>query len=758
MKIKTRYAIISAVFLIFILISCESGFWDITLAHDSLHDVLSPNYIQVEIKKYSFESGFATITLSWEAPVEVVSYAGCEIWYGLNGKADTEFTGEIDPAGTEISGLENNKEYTIVIKTIDSEGHVSKGVTFTATTTQGSLPEGLDAGDVAIKKTNWGGDIISPNEHITTNTVYLEVRTVGHTNTEDFSLYYKIDGFHDEWQKLTGGDASISNIPDGHYSLDVEYIHDDEQAFHTEAVTPYPFNINCNSPTPVQGVKAVAGCKAVGIRWDERDDWDYDHVIVRADGTVLANVKDKNHCEISNLTNGNDYSFTVRVVDKAGNESDPVTTETVTPDRFITFGEDVTGSGNCFSANSAEDSEGNIYLAGYIGSGSEANGLLIALTKNLTPRFDTFSEGFLIFDNENGDIFYSCEIDSEDSIIVGGYTGYIGSKNPEHDCLVLRYKKDGQLDTTLGNNGVLRFGNDLSHPGMDSVYNICIDPAKDSFWCACGVQQSGRDWDPGVYSFNKDGSLNTAFDGDGFWYEEDHTISGRYNAPDAATNILKDGNYIYYSGITYNIDEHMNYDIWLMKKTLDGSPVTGWDNPVMIKDSIAEGEDDESIYYDAIEIIGNYIYAAGSSDGPPTNTPQREALIMKLHTSNGQVDTSFGKDGFHVYSGPTGDDCYTGMAYGGGNRIYVTGYQTTSENGRDFLIHAYITGGGFDNGFNSSGRFTGNYSNSGNKNDYATSIFINNEGSLICSGSTEVSPDLYAAAVWCIDPDNPNNP
>lgn len=60
-------------------------------------------------------------------------FASQELWYGLSGDADTRFFGTIDNTGTDLVGLVNDSEYTIVIKVVNAAGHISGGVSTTAT-------------------------------------------------------------------------------------------------------------------------------------------------------------------------------------------------------------------------------------------------------------------------------------------------------------------------------------------------------------------------------------------------------------------------------------------------------------------------------------------------------------------------------------------------------------------------------------------------------------------------------------------------
>ena len=607
MKIKNRGPVLLTAIVIFTIISCDSGLWDLNVIRDSPYDLQNTDgYIQAEVKEDSVlaSASFVSMTVSWEIPADVVSYESCQLWYGLNGTADTQFTGTIAPSGTEITGLQNGEEYTVVIKTVDTAGNISEGISFTVTTTAGTLPKGLGPEDLEFREDSVSGDGISADEHINTKTVYLAVNTGGHTDNEDFTLHYRINGYQEDWQTLNGGNTLITGLPDGPYSLDVEYLHNDEPDFQTDSVTPMAFNINTEDPATASVVKAFAGYEAAGIRWNIPKDWDYDHVVVSTSPADAAdvNIISENYCEITGLTNDTDYTFSINVVDKYGHESTAAIS--ATPGELVTYGQDFFNSETFSIIDIVEDSTGRIFAAGYINSGTASDGMLLAFTENLTPDFSIFDESILTVDYENGDLFYACDIDSQGRIVLAGRAGWVSNTSSLNDMLVVRLNSDGSVDTHFGNSGFLRLGNDIASTGIEIAYNVCVNQSDDSIWVGGGVQQStSYSADPGVYSLDSTGSLNTLWDSDGFWYEEDHCVGYYYpttgyarDSAETCYNIIADDGYIYLTGNTYNEFQSKDYDIWLMKKNPDGTTASGWTHPVLLPTNIAGGGEDESLW------------------------------------------------------------------------------------------------------------------------------------------------------------------
>ncbi len=93
---------------------------------------------QDEVANLSAAAGDRQVTLTWTDPADA-AFDHCEVWYGTGGTSDTQFSGTIAAAGTTVTGLTNDSEYTFTVKTVDTAGTVSAGTTVKATpTSQGS--------------------------------------------------------------------------------------------------------------------------------------------------------------------------------------------------------------------------------------------------------------------------------------------------------------------------------------------------------------------------------------------------------------------------------------------------------------------------------------------------------------------------------------------------------------------------------------------------------------------------------------------
>ena len=84
-----------------------------------------------EVRSFSATAGENEVTLSWHEPIDS-DFDHIEIYYGTGNDPDNVLLGNLDRVGTKVTGLTNDTEYTFLIKTVDTEGEASIGVTATA--------------------------------------------------------------------------------------------------------------------------------------------------------------------------------------------------------------------------------------------------------------------------------------------------------------------------------------------------------------------------------------------------------------------------------------------------------------------------------------------------------------------------------------------------------------------------------------------------------------------------------------------------
>ena len=746
MKNKSRYLIIPAV-LIAVLFSCESGFWDITADRDSPYDLLNTSgYDQVEISGQTSEAGFVTITVSWEAPEDVVSYDSCRIWYGLNGTADTEFTGTIDPAGTEITGLQNGETYTVVIKTVDTAGNVSDGITLTVTTTAGTLPSYLGTEDIILKKNNAGGEAIGDGDVLTSeDTVYIAAETSGHQNTEDFTLYYKVTGGDEEWHSLAGGNDIIQDLPDGPYSIDVEYRHDAEPEFQTDDVDPISFEVNVNPPGPVKSLTGYAGVEAASLDWVNPADWDFDYVAIshdQAGGSSLADESGSNS-HYDSLTIDTLYTFTLKVVDTAGHESTEETV-TVTPSDIISYA-DFHGIAELddYFYNSVAAADGKIYTCG----GTNGDTFVYSFLSDGTPNFEFGDAGLVIRDfgdTVDTDFLYDIALDSVGRIVVGGNMDKSGTDYM--DIMVARYLPDGTLDTDFNSSGYWSKEDLFSAGGYSYTRLVSLVINNDDSIVFCSSEKSSYNWDVAVLKLTASGSLDSSFGSNGMYYETDGTVIGRSYAVDGVHAITHFDTGYLLLGTSEKKTESMDYDPFALALSSSGTYNTTYntdDNVHTYPEPVGTGTDDDFWETDCIAENDSYFFVGGFGDSNGTDDPASFVIRIDKTDLSGTVINSFNDA---TYTSRIGDVVWDDAT----STLYVVGYLDNGATGRDIYIQAMDQDGTLKTGQLTGGEMTIN--TLGGTLDDVSYCAVMSSGRLVVGGYTREIDEDSNAALWFIEP------
>lgn len=751
MKFRAYKKITLSLIILFVFLSCEEGLWDITVDRESPYDIENlDSYIPVEISNLVVEAGFVTVSVTWDEPIDVVSYDSCQVWYGIDGDTSTQFTGTIDPAGTVLSDLINGEIYTILIKTVDVAGNISTGISFDVVTVAGTLPEGLGLEDLEFREDSVAGDGISDDEHVGYNRVYLSVNVAGHTGIDDFSLYYRINGFHDDWQKLSGGNALIDNIPDGPYTLDVEYLHDDELSFQTSNVTEKPFNINVEAPGNPTGIKAFAGYEAIGVRWDMPDDWDYDQMEINISPAHAAtvNVVDENYCEIAGLTNETDYTVQVQVQDDRGQLSGIVESATVTPDDFFVF-EDMAGVADKadYLMGMAKAVDNKVYVVGKSYTGDFCDAILMAFTENLVPDLSFGDDGLVTLDWAYSTTFETAAVDSQDRIIVTGYYNWEnGASWPNPDLLVGRYLSDGSLDMTFGTNGfytntAILGGNSYSR---DEGYAILVD-SDDSLYiggsCTYGNTYS---YDNFIVRLSDSGQLDASFGSNGRYFESDHTvIDGTTQYGDSLYSLLKYGDAVFLAGSTGPSND---YDVYCLKLDLAGNYYSGYatnDNVPILSSLVGGGVNaDDFVGSNSMIEVGGSIYLGGNAE--TSSGGERDAYIVSIDPSDGTYSV------INTFGSSEGTDSVTSLLWDG-TRIYIIGNRITASATWDLYIQSIDTSGATDASvFSSTGIFQLDSRGVDETDAVNQAVLLGSK--IICTGRVGAGGDSADGALWVIEP------
>ncbi len=269
----------------------RSNLYQFNVYTDTAYQDITP---PSEISNVNHTKTYYSIGFTWTNPLdndfkEVIVYRGASQIYKGSGTSFSD------------GNLDSNKEYTYTFKTVDYEGNVSSGTTFTVKTEQEVTPEEVN-NIIHTKKTH--------------SSIHLE--WVNPTDKYfDFVAIYKNDLL-----LYKGKGTSFSDV---NLKADTEYIYlfktIDTNNKYSEGVIykakteelPPPLP----PPTLPTGLKGVEEDKAVQITWDTMKN-------VNGYNVYMDGVKLNPHLltvakyNVSGLTNGQSYTFQVSAVNSSG--------------------------------------------------------------------------------------------------------------------------------------------------------------------------------------------------------------------------------------------------------------------------------------------------------------------------------------------------------------------------------------------------------------------------------------------------------
>ena len=313
---------------------------------------------------------------------------------------------------------------------------------------------------------------------------------------------------------------------------------------------------------------------------------------------------------------------------------------------------------------------------------------------------------------------------SDGKLVVAGSTNAGGR---DRNFLVARYRPNGTLDTSFGDDGLV--ATDIaSH--SDDVANAVAIQANGKIVVAGRSNPDGLD-DLAIARYNADGSLDTSFDGDGVAIAD---LLGSDEADGVA--IQADGK-IVVAGATF---ESATAQFLVARYNSSGTP-----DPSFAGDGFAvggPGGSGEKAQAIAIQTDGK-IVAAGTSSGD---------FAVERYNPNGTPDAGFGGgDGVVTTSFDTGGfsaDEGRAMVLEASGQIVVAGKDQAQGNvGSDFAVARYNSDGSPDTSFDGDGRLITDF---GSGKDLASGIAVEASGRISVVGETRSAGGFgdFALAVY----------
>jgi len=349
-------------------------------------------------------------------------------------------------------------------------------------------------------------------------------------------------------------------------------------------------------------------------------------------------------------------------------------------------------------------------------------GCQLILEDNKTFDYDLYNLSFGIFDFGFYEVPQSLDVNQNCDIYVSGTTSKMHDPT---DYLLLKFKSDGKLDNTFGNNGHMMFDIDA---GIDEGNQILL--SNDNKIIIGGRSNHGADlgtvlFDYSLAKFNDSGISDKSFGGEGkvitdFGYRDDainklipndentfYAIGRASNGKDddfAVARYDYDGNldYSFNSIGRIWIDFGMSDDVaYTAEKTDEGDIIIGGSSNSGATPKVAfakiksDGTIDTSfgdnglkvwkfsppgLIYD-LDIKGNDVYASGFID----NLETFNILVTKFDL-DGEIDKNFGKNGTKIFSEFNSDSISTSINIINDKQILLAGTIKNTKNEDAALI------------------------------------------------------------------------
>jgi len=350
----------------------------------------------------------------------------------------------------------------------------------------------------------------------------------------------------------------------------------------------------------------------------------------------------------------------------------------------------------------AQQPDGKILVTGYLED---------TTLSTFVTRFDTngvvdatFSNPILVL-GQLGDYGRAIAVQPDEKILVTGF-----ADNASLDIYVIRLLPSGDFDTTFGSGGITM--TDFGSNTLDQAHDMVLQP--DGKILVAGWSLN-TDIDIALLRYNTDGSLDSSFGSNG----KVSTDINNETQEGHAIALQPDGK-ILVAGLTFS--SLNGNDLAVFRYLADGRidstfGVNGISVPPVNQDN--DAANDIALQPDGKIVLAGYTY---------TVIPFSDNLIVRLDSS-GNPDPSFGVSGI-VSSNGVNNDCFsTSVLIQPDGKIITSGraYATTSN----FLLSRFNTDGQIDSTFGTNG-FT--YTSVANGEDFIYGSLLQPDGKIVVAG------------------------
>ena len=336
----------------------------------------------------------------------------------------------------------------------------------------------------------------------------------------------------------------------------------------------------------------------------------------------------------------------------------------------------------------AVDSQNRVLVGGVSYQGGTGYDFAVArLTTGgaLDTTFDSDGKKTIDFGG-TFDVGLGVAVDSQDRVLVGGYSYQLGGTG--YDFAVARLTAAGALDTGFDSDGKKTI--DLGGTN-DFGQGVAVD-SQDRVLVGGYSYQGGTGYDFAVARLTAAGALDTGFDSDG-----KKTIDlggtndfGQGVAVDSQDRVLV-GGYSYQGGTGYDFAVARLTAAGSLDTSFDGDgkKIIDFDGPNDVGQGVAVDSQDRVL-------VGGYSFQGAGGVN---------FAVARL-TANGALDTTLDSDGKQTIDFGGTIDYGRGVVVDSQDRVLVGGVSYRGGTGADFAVARLTSAGALDTGFDSDGKVT----------------------------------------------------
>ncbi|MBK8102005.1 MAG: FG-GAP repeat protein [Cellvibrionales bacterium] len=296
---------------------------------------------------------------------------------------------------------------------------------------------------------------------------------------------------------------------------------------------------------------------------------------------------------------------------------------------------------------------------------------------------------------------------SNGRLVVVGVT----ASGVNNDCALVRYNKDGSLDETFGEQGIVTMG----FGTKDDTCLSIIQQADDKLVVAGETAGAGNDKaDFALARFNTDGSLDSSF-GSGGKVTTD--FNGTVNNGRSVIQ-LADGKLL--------MAGYSDYNFALTRYNTDGSLDTTFDADGKLFVDIAS---DRDYAISVLQQADDQLVLAGYTNVNPGN--KTNFAVVRLN-QDGSFDPSFNSTGKLVLSVDSNNNAVAKVIQQTDGKLVLAGSTITITSSKHMALVRLNTDGSLDTGFGGDGKVTANI---GTVSDEAVSVVQQADGKLTVAGT-----------------------